>query len=122
MIFFFFNDTATTEIYTLSLHDALPISTKDIQAGRTEDFVAFFDTAGISEGEYDVKIILNYNGKTSERETTAKITNNSLIVFGFGGEVKERGWLMILVVVLIVLIIGNIAWFIFLRKKFMKKR
>src|SRR6266480_6386094 len=29
-IFFFFNDTATTEIYTLSLHDALPIS-----AGRS---------------------------------------------------------------------------------------
>src|SRR2546427_6195466 len=26
--FFFFNDTATTEIYTLSLHDALPISPK----------------------------------------------------------------------------------------------
>src|SRR2546428_3951520 len=26
MRFFFFNDTATTEIYTLSLHDALPIS------------------------------------------------------------------------------------------------
>src|SRR5256885_16187528 len=26
--FFFFNDTATTEIYTLSLHDALPISVK----------------------------------------------------------------------------------------------
>src|SRR3712207_7315744 len=25
MLFFFFNDTATTEIYTLSLHDALPI-------------------------------------------------------------------------------------------------
>src|SRR2546430_10236958 len=27
-MFFFFNDTATTEIYTLSLHDALPISSK----------------------------------------------------------------------------------------------
>src|SRR2546422_10320452 len=26
-LFFFFNDTATTEIYTLSLHDALPICT-----------------------------------------------------------------------------------------------
>src|SRR2546421_3977157 len=26
LLFFFFNDTATTEIYTLSLHDALPIS------------------------------------------------------------------------------------------------
>src|SRR2546423_11007471 len=27
-MFFFFNDTATTEIYTLSLHDALPISAR----------------------------------------------------------------------------------------------
>src|SRR2546430_7784828 len=33
--FFFFNDTATTEIYTLSLHDALPILSKwpRLQAG-----------------------------------------------------------------------------------------
>src|SRR2546421_285985 len=30
--FFFFNDTATTEIYTLSLHDALPISTSSVSA------------------------------------------------------------------------------------------
>src|SRR3712207_8114534 len=28
-VFFFFNDTATTEIYTLSLHDALPIYGRD---------------------------------------------------------------------------------------------
>src|SRR2546430_4473262 len=28
VLFFFFNDTATTEIYTLSLHDALPICTR----------------------------------------------------------------------------------------------
>src|SRR2546425_368584 len=30
LFFFFFNDTATTEIYTLSLHDALPILTLDV--------------------------------------------------------------------------------------------
>src|SRR3712207_9251933 len=35
--FFFFNDTATTEIYTLSLHDALPIS--DARHRRVEEFV-----------------------------------------------------------------------------------
>src|SRR5260370_3818309 len=29
--FFFFNDTATTEIYTLSLHDALPISREHVE-------------------------------------------------------------------------------------------
>ena len=32
IVFFFFNDTATTEIYTLSLHDALPIW-KTVQDG-----------------------------------------------------------------------------------------
>src|SRR3712207_7441813 len=31
---FFFNDTATTEIYTLSLHDALPISSHDARPHR----------------------------------------------------------------------------------------
>src|SRR3989442_10677738 len=31
--FFFFNDTATTEIYTLSLHDALPISSTPHRCG-----------------------------------------------------------------------------------------
>src|SRR2546425_10621425 len=34
LFFFFFNDTATTEIYTLSLHDALPISPVVADAGR----------------------------------------------------------------------------------------
>src|SRR6266849_9197254 len=34
--FFFFNDTATTEIYTLSLHDALPISRSLARRGRTQ--------------------------------------------------------------------------------------
>src|SRR5437773_6620840 len=38
--FFFFNDTATTEIYTLSLHDALPISTI---AAAWEMCIAFDD-------------------------------------------------------------------------------
>src|SRR5256885_14335095 len=36
-LFFFFNDTATTEIYTLSLHDALPIC---ITHGLDTDFLA----------------------------------------------------------------------------------
>src|SRR3712207_7012106 len=37
-IFFFFNDTATTEIYTLSLHDALPICSSE---KRSSKFSAF---------------------------------------------------------------------------------
>src|SRR5256885_15960561 len=41
-IFFFFNDTATTEIYTLSLHDALPISHRtDRMEHETVDVATF---------------------------------------------------------------------------------
>src|SRR3712207_8403363 len=35
VVHFFFNDTATTEIYTLSLHDALPISSLPALTGRS---------------------------------------------------------------------------------------
>ena len=39
---FFFNDTATTEIYTLSLHDALPIS--GLRNQNDHDILGFLDT------------------------------------------------------------------------------
>src|SRR6202789_4705822 len=38
-VFFFFNDTATTEIYTLSLHDALPILSPHGWRGRDAESV-----------------------------------------------------------------------------------
>src|SRR2546427_3321088 len=38
-VFFFFNDTATTEIYTLSLHDALPIYGHAARRARAPDAV-----------------------------------------------------------------------------------
>src|SRR3712207_8492382 len=45
-MFFFFNDTATTEIYTLSLHDALPIYPRDM--GRVIDVMKRLRDAGNS--------------------------------------------------------------------------
>ena len=42
IFFFFFNDTATTEIYTLSLHDALPICS-DMDLTRSDYKVALDD-------------------------------------------------------------------------------
>src|SRR6266540_6448212 len=45
--FFFFNDTATTEIYTLSLHDALPIYAgyRTLQASDGQDAIEMLRTA-----------------------------------------------------------------------------
>src|SRR2546429_5422567 len=48
-MFFFFNDTATTEIYTLSLHDALPISvvgTRPILASQVEEQLVLAQSQG----------------------------------------------------------------------------
>ena len=39
LFFFFFNDTATTEIYTLSLHDALPISANRTNPNQHEGYI-----------------------------------------------------------------------------------
>src|SRR2546430_3833593 len=48
MCFFFFNDTATTEIYTLSLHDALPISCRRRGLRRHDGETATLRGAGVS--------------------------------------------------------------------------
>src|SRR2546422_7589067 len=46
--FFFFNDTATTEIYTLSLHDALPICQghKFFRGASAHEVSAYFELIG----------------------------------------------------------------------------
>src|SRR5258708_24903862 len=46
-LFFFFNDTATTEIYTLSLHDALPICERAV---LVRDFLAREHLESLQQG------------------------------------------------------------------------
>src|SRR5438034_8691656 len=56
LFFFFFNDTATTEIYTLSLHDALPIlfrnRNKPCASGRNRLAPVYCTTAGLRSEEH----------------------------------------------------------------------
>src|SRR2546426_7505294 len=54
-LFFFFNDTATTEIYTLSLHDALPISingAEPVDPGIAEAFCRRLAPMGFRSSSY----------------------------------------------------------------------
>src|SRR5258705_12203445 len=46
-LFFFFNDTATTEIYTLSLHDALPISLVSVRSVSVASFTGLVTAAAM---------------------------------------------------------------------------
>src|SRR2546427_1087333 len=50
LLFFFFNDTATTEIYTLSLHDALPISRSRRTLGPGRNRARALDSEGLKPG------------------------------------------------------------------------
>src|ERR1022692_5273239 len=65
--FFFFNDTATTEIYTLSLHDALPISVLSKCSGIHVLQPCVHDAAHLAlawvvfRGDYAVRLIFQNN-------------------------------------------------------------
>src|SRR5258708_33372548 len=63
--FFFFNDTATTEIYTLSLHDALPIYLdRRLGARRPEGF-----SAGVRRRPAGVRNLAGSEEHTSELQS-----------------------------------------------------
>src|SRR2546429_3513267 len=61
-LFFFFNDTATTEIYTLSLHDALPIS---FQARKASG-----EVGSVSRASINVSAASPYWRRRSEEHTS----------------------------------------------------
>src|SRR2546430_13511029 len=67
--FFFFNDTATTEIYTLSLHDALPICKAGWQNERTD--------IDLSYSYADTR--LHGNGARSEEHTSELQSQSNLV-------------------------------------------
>src|SRR5258707_4475857 len=75
-LFFFFNDTATTEIYTLSLHDALPIYSP---------FGAAYQAAVLEEADYDLASRLgdlarDHNPPPRSEEHTSELQSRQYLV------------------------------------------
>src|SRR3712207_8621942 len=67
---FFFNDTATTEIYTLSLHDALPIYTGDDIAQDQRLAQALREEAADQRGHDDDRDVGGNSHRRSEEHTS----------------------------------------------------
>src|SRR2546430_11590314 len=75
MVIIFFNDPATTEIYTLSLHDALPISEDQVARLRRGDRrVDGFQVAHFAD-QNDVRV-----GEMRSEEHTSELQSQSNIV------------------------------------------
>src|SRR3712207_9319772 len=89
---FFYNDTATTEIYTLSLHDALPIY-RPAYANARE--IADDLTAAYVDGDVD-KVEIFYNGYISpltqevRRETLLPLQQATILDSGDDSRSEER--------------------------------
>src|SRR5258705_9125620 len=72
-LFFFFNDTATTEIYTLSLHDALPISVRIIWSSNNLS-VAKVDNNGTVTGMGSGVAIVEARVGTRKGQAAVQVT------------------------------------------------
>src|SRR2546429_4716936 len=69
VFFFFFNDTATTEIYTLSLHDALPISGRSLSHRTTNRVTGSGPFLEVAAGFSDYCLVQG-TGDRSEEHTS----------------------------------------------------
>src|SRR3712207_7989856 len=84
LFFFFFNDTATTEIYTLSLHDALPISRRlaqqlpDVRGVIVMDLVGF--TGPVQRYPPPLHLLAPDRGDFRSEEHTSELQSRQYLV------------------------------------------
>src|SRR2546426_3732670 len=77
LTFFFFNDTATTEIYTLSLHDALPIWERRAEA--VWDSIALHTTPSIAQHK-GTDVACCQNGIACEDRKSTRLNSSHLVI------------------------------------------
>src|SRR2546430_6777446 len=82
--FFFFNDTATTEIYTLSLHDALPIS----DSANNQITRAF--NALLGDDDTSTNHALSFGSFSRSEEHTSELQSQSNLVCRLLLEKKKK--------------------------------
>ncbi|MBM3234298.1 hypothetical protein FJZ19_04365 [Candidatus Pacearchaeota archaeon] len=99
----------------------LKSASEDIPSLTTKELVVYWETAGINVGEYRGKLIIKYGKKSTDRELILRVREDSLDVFGTGYAVSsEAGGLSIKTIawiVIILLVLTNVAWFVFFKRK-----
>jgi len=102
----------------------------DIDSLSKSLMVAFWDTKGVKAGTYDSSLFLKYGYSSEQRDLKLDVSDNSINIIGFGytlraSEAADTGSFSgtnILIGVVVLLIIINLSWFMFLRKKFVKRK
>src|SRR3712207_8508194 len=89
-VFFFFNDTATTEIYTLSLHDALPISISSAATVRPSAIHFTQDAPPINRALVVVRSLHVAHVATRSEEHTSELQSRQYLVCRLLLEKKKK--------------------------------
>ena len=100
---------------------------EDIPALTKKTLIAYWDTVGVEEGEYDGKLMVKYGEKSTDKNLILKISEDNLDIFGVGYAIQPKGgkgmdMTTILLVLVIILLVVNLAWFVFFRRIIGKKR
>ena len=103
-------------------------SNYDIPALSKKIIVSYWDTVGVSEGNYETKVYLKYGEKSFQKNLELKVSENNIEAVGLGYVISSAksdsgggsSLVFFLIVVIVVLILINILWFLFLRKKIKK--
>src|SRR5256885_6092260 len=82
IFFFFFNDTATTEIYTLSLHDALPIFKKGVQSVAMQSTGVYWMPVFEILEQYGLEVFL-VNARHTRKDRKSTRLNSSHLVISY---------------------------------------
>lgn len=100
----------------------------DIDPLSKKLMVAFWDTEGVRKGSYDSSLTLNYAQSSQRENFKLEVSERDINVVGVGYVISNEGgsdggnnMISMLVIAVIVLILINLAWFIFFRRKFVKK-
>ncbi len=102
-------------------------ATYDIPSLSKILMIAFWDTEGVREGTYKSSLFLKYGANSEQRELELEVSDNDINVVGVGYVISSGGsrssgrfsqpLIIVLVAVIVLLIMVNLLWFIYLRKK-----
>jgi len=100
-------------------------ATEDIPPLSKKELIAYWDTVGVKEGEYDGKLIVRYSKRAIEKNLILDVKENSLDIVGLGYAIRKKPkgikLTTILIILIVILVIANLSWFILLRR-FLSKR
>lgn len=124
------NTYSTIAVYDTNgeLLDEFKSPLYDISPMEKNIIVSYWDTTGVKKGIYDAVLTIRYGENSIDRKIKLDIAENSIQVIGAGYAISSRKnnsqnvLVMFLAVLIIMLILINVLWFLFMRKKLSRRR